>query len=72
MTRNVGTADRVIRIILGLILLAAFFVLPGGWKFIGLIAVLPLATAAIGTCPLYSLLGISTRRPKPGAQVGPV
>lgn len=70
MTRNVGTTDRIIRLILGLVLLSAFFVLPGGWKFIGLIALLPLATAALGTCPLYSLLGISTRRPKRGAQPG--
>ena len=57
---NVGTIDRVARIVVGIIALALVFVGPKSlWGLVGLI---PLATGAIGTCPLYSALGISTVR----------
>jgi hypothetical protein len=56
--KNVGTVDKVIRIILGLVLLALVFVGPQTpWGWIGII---PLATGLIGFCPLYSVLGINT------------
>lgn len=58
MTKNMGTADRAIRVIIGLVLLSLVFIGPQtAWGFIGII---PLATAAIGNCPLYSILGIKT------------
>jgi hypothetical protein len=59
---NVGTVDRVLRFILGAALLAWFFFDRGEgfWHFAKLIGVVPLATSLLGTCPLYSLLGIST------------
>lgn len=58
MTANVGTVDRVIRGLVGLVLLAMVFVGPQtAWGWIGLI---PLATAIVGICPVYSLLGIRT------------
>ena len=56
--KNVGTVDKVIRIILGLVLLALVFVgpqTPWGW-----IGVIPLVTGLIGFCPLYSVLGMNT------------
>lgn len=57
---NVGGADRIIRIAVGLVLLSLVFVGPRTpW---GLIGIVPLATGFFGTCPLYSLLGISTCR----------
>ncbi|MCA8901010.1 MAG: DUF2892 domain-containing protein [Hyphomonas sp.] len=55
---NEGTLDRVLRVIVGLALVAIVFVgpkTPLGW--IGLV---PLLTGLAGTCPLYSLFGIST------------
>ena len=56
--KNVGTVDKVIRIILGLVLLALVFVGPQTpWGWIGII---PLATGLIGFCPLYSILGMNT------------
>ena len=58
--RNVGTIDRVARIVVGLILLAMVFVgpqTPWGW-----IGVIPLVTAAMGWCPAYRLLGLRTCR----------
>lgn len=56
--KNVGSVDKVIRIILGLVLLALVFVGPQTpWGWIGII---PLATGLIGFCPLYSVFGINT------------
>lgn len=58
MTVNVGAVDRSIRVILGVTLLALIFVGPKSlW---GLIGIVPLATALMGYCPAYSLLGIKT------------
>jgi len=62
MTTNIGTVDRVLRIIVGAGLIAwALGLLPGvaasPWGWIGIV---PLATALIGNCPAYSILGVST------------
>ena len=57
MTKNIGTLDKTIRIILGIAILALGLWLKSWW---GLIGLLPLATALVGWCPPYALLGIST------------
>lgn len=58
MSRNVGTLDRILRIVVGAILIALVFVGPKtAWGWIGLV---PLVTAFIGFCPAYRLLGICT------------
>lgn len=61
-----GSADRLIRAIVGVVLLLAFFFwLSGTWGWIALIVgVVLLATAAMGSCPPYSLLGINTCKTK--------
>ena len=59
--KNEGTLDRALRIVAGLALLAAFFAMPeAGYRWAFLIGIVPLATGLIGSCPLYSILGIST------------
>lgn len=61
MTTNVGTIDRVIRVIIGAALLwYAIFAAPTGYNWVGWIGVIPLITALLGTCPAYSILGMST------------
>lgn len=60
MTRNIGTVDKALRIILGLAALSLVFVLDGDRRWLGLIGIVPLLTALIGNCPLYSVLGVST------------
>ncbi len=60
MNANVGTADRAIRVVLGLALLSAIFVLDGRERWFGLIGLVPLLTAAVSFCPLYTVLGIRT------------
>jgi hypothetical protein len=57
---NVGGLDRILRVIVGLGLIAIVFVgpqTPWGW-----LGVVPLLTGLFGTCPLYTLLGIRTCR----------
>ena len=57
---NVGSVDRVLRVLLGLILIALVFAGPKTpWGWLGLI---PLITGAVSTCPLYSLFGLNTCR----------
>lgn len=58
MTKNVGTIDRVIRIIIGLVLISLVFI--GPKTIWGLIGIVPLLTALVGFCPLYPIVGIST------------
>ena len=60
---NVGGIDRILRIVIGVVLIALVFVgdrvgLPiGNWGWLGLI---PLATGFLRTCPLYSIVGMNT------------
>lgn len=62
LKQNVGSLDRGLRIVVGLALLAWFFIGrgEGPWHYALLIGVVPLATGALGTCPLYTVLGLST------------
>ncbi len=58
MKKNVGSIDRIIRIIIGLGILSLAFVGPkSAWAYLGIV---PLVTGLVGWCPPYSLLGIST------------
>ena len=60
---NVGSADRIGRVVVGLLLIA--FAIPlgfpaTGWNWIGWIGVVPLLTGIFAYCPGYALFGIST------------
>jgi len=64
MHRNIGTADMMARMVIGfgLIAFALRLIFPDtGYNWLGWIGILPLATAAIGNCPLYSVLGFTTK-----------
>jgi hypothetical protein len=60
MKRNVGTVDRAIRIVAGLVLLSLVFILEGNARWWGLVGLLPLATGLVAWCPMYLPLGIDT------------
>ncbi len=63
MQKNVGTVDRTIRALVGIALLAAYFLgaVAGTLGIVALVVgIVMLGTAAIGWCPPYSLLGINT------------
>ncbi|SMX35972.1 YgaP family membrane protein [Maliponia aquimaris] len=66
ISKNVGSTDRLIRGLVGIVALILFFtVLTGVLKWIALIVgIMMLATAALGTCPPYALLGINTCKMK--------
>jgi hypothetical protein len=58
MKLNVGGADRVIRILLGVVLIGLTLTgTIGVWGWLGIV---PLATGAIGWCPPYAMLGFNT------------
>lgn len=62
MVHNVGNLDRILRVVVGLVLVAfGAGLVPGFepqiWGWLGLV---PLATALMGWCPAYALLGIDT------------
>lgn len=61
---NVGNIDRILRVVIGLALIAMTLMgTIGVWGWIG---VVPVLTAALGTCPAYTLLGMSTCPMKKG------
>ena len=59
MKQNVGKTDKVIRLILGAAIAAAGIYYNSLWGFIAIITV---ATALAGFCPLYSIFGLSSCR----------
>ena len=69
MVRSIGSIDRALRVMVGLVLIA--YAIPlgfsqTGWNWVGWIGVVPLLTAFLGTCPAYSILGVSTCERKSG------
>ena len=63
MSKNIGGLDRILRIAVGLVLIA--YAIPigfpqTGWNAVGWIGLIPFLTAIVGSCPLYSVIGIST------------
>lgn len=64
MTMNMGTIDRGLRAIVGILALLGAFVLGwfSGWMVwvAAVVGVIMLGTAAMGNCPLYSIVGIKT------------
>jgi uncharacterized membrane protein YkgB len=60
--KNMGNTDRAIRTVIGVVLLfVAFTSLAGVWAWVaGIVGAVLLATAAMGSCPPYALLGINT------------
>ncbi|MFN3823811.1 MAG: DUF2892 domain-containing protein [Pseudorhodobacter sp.] len=58
---NVGGIDRILRVVIGLALIAGFFLnTESSYRWAYLIGIIPLATGLLQTCPLYSILGLNT------------
>ena len=58
MTHNVGGTERIIRIVVGLVMLGLAATGTVGWW--GWLGIVPLATGALGWCPPYAIFGINT------------
>jgi hypothetical protein len=59
MKQNMGETDRTVRLLIGGSMLVSAVVFQ---SWIGLIGLIPLVTAAVGYCPLYTVLGKTTNR----------
>jgi hypothetical protein len=58
---NVGGIDRILRIVVGLALIAGFFLnADASMRWLYLLGIIPLATGLMSSCPLYSILGMNT------------
>ena len=62
MSQNIGTIDRILRILVGVALLVWGFVLSQPFNYWGAIGAIPLLTALIGWCPAYTLIGVNTKK----------
>lgn len=62
MQQNVGMADRAVRIVVGLGIIAMGAMSQSWW---GVIGVIPMVTGGVGWCPPYSILGINTCTSRP-------
>ena len=62
MTRNIGSLERVVRLIFGVLILGLYGALPSPWRYVTLIGLLPLGSALTGYCPLYEQLGWKRRQ----------
>jgi membrane protein implicated in regulation of membrane protease activity len=60
LPQNESTFDRVIRVVLGVALISLVFV--GPQTLFGWFGLIPLATGLVGSCPLYRMFGINTKR----------
>jgi len=59
MKKNVGSADKILRIIIGIGIIGAGVYYQSWWGAIGAI---PILTAVVNFCPAYTLIGLSTRK----------
>ena len=65
LKRNVGSVERIIRLVIGVAAIIAFFMLPdASYRYWLLIGIIPLATGLLSSCPLYTIFGISTCKVK--------
>ena len=70
MEKNVGSTDKVIRWIIGLLLISMIFWVHSSWRWVGLIGFIPILTGSINYCPLYQVIGISTAKKPDQPQQG--
>ena len=61
MTRNLGMLDRVIRLVIGVMILGLYGALEPPLRYLTLVGLIPLGTGLLGSCPIYTLFGWSTR-----------
>ncbi|HQR27032.1 MAG TPA: DUF2892 domain-containing protein [Nocardioides sp.] len=67
MNTNVGSSDRIIRLVVAVVAAVVAFMVGAG-SVLGIlllvVAAVMLVTAAVGFCPLYRVFGVSTCRPR--------
>ncbi len=66
MTTNVGGIDKVLRIIVGLVIIALGLIYSSWW---GILGIVPLATGLMNYCPVYSLIKVTTNKKIPTEKI---
>jgi len=61
MKKNMGSVDRILRIVIGVVVIALGIYNKAWW---GVLGIIPLFTASVSSCPLYMPFGISTCKTK--------
>ena len=59
MKANVGSADRIVRFVIGIVIIALGFYFKIWW---GVIGIVPIITASLNFCPAYNLIGVTTKK----------
>ena len=59
MKANVGSTDRIIRFVLGAVIIVVGFYIKSWW---GVVGVVPIITGLLNFCPAYNLIGVSTKK----------
>ena len=59
MKSNVGSADRIVRFVIGIVIIALGFYFKSWW---GVIGIVPIITASLNFCPAYNLIGVTTKK----------
>ena len=62
MRVNTGRVDRIVRFVLGVVILGLYGALAPPWKYVTLLGLIPLATSLTGFCPLYAAIGWNRHR----------
>jgi len=65
---NIGRIDAIIRYIVGIALLLVLVLTESPWRWLGLIGIIPIVTAATNFCPLWRVCGVNTREHGHGPQ----
>lgn len=60
MKKNVGSTDKVIRLILAIGLFSLFFILDGNARYWALVGFVPLITGLVNFCPIWAIFGVNT------------
>jgi hypothetical protein len=58
---NVGKADRIVRFVIGGMILGLYGALPEPWRYLALVGLIPLGTSLTGYCPVYAAIGWNRR-----------
>ncbi|HMN23428.1 MAG: DUF2892 domain-containing protein [Ignavibacteriaceae bacterium] len=59
MKTNVGSADRIVRFVIGIVIIALGFYFKSWW---GVIGIFPIITAYLNFCPVFKLLGVNSKK----------
>lgn len=66
MRVNIGRVDRIVRFVLGVLILGLYGALAPPWKYVTLLGLIPLGTSLTGFCPLYAAIGWNRHRTPTG------